>query len=178
LFSWLIEMPSLSETLARKRVTYRRPILTLPNIVVIDVPSEFAHPDLSLGRYYAIMVESGAEARELNAFLDADREFLRAPDLLDHRSSALDATRITLARYEPPIGGWPFVFLCHWPSAYAAAVPERTDLFARGVYTIEMFEDADALSVAAATLIETLASRGEVAFTAIDGETMGTIGRA
>jgi hypothetical protein len=168
----------LSDTLAKRRLTYRRPIPTLPNIVVIDVPEPFAHPDLSLGRYYAIMVETGAEARELNAFLDAVREFLVPPDLLDHRPSALTASSITLARYDPPLDGWPYILLCHWPAAYAAVVPERTDLFARGAYTIEMFEDDATLTAATANLIETLARNGELTLDAVAGEMTAAIGQA
>lgn len=168
----------LSDTLARRRATYRRPIPTLPNILVVDLPEEFANPDLSLGRYYGIMVETAAEARELNAFLDAERQFLVAPDLLDHRSSALQAQQITIAHYEPPLAGWPFILLCHWPAAYAAAVPDRRDMFARGAYTIEMFESEIERAGASAALIEALGRQGDLTLTNLAYETIGAIGRA
>jgi len=171
-------MNRLVDTLARRRILYPRPIVTLPDILVIDIPAPFASASLSLGRYYPIMIETGAERRELDAFLAAPREGIVAPDLLDRRASALVATRVMLSIYAPPESGWPFVLLCHWPKAYTAMVADGTDMFARGAYTVEMFETEAALLSTSSALIATLGGRHEVEVSLISAEGSAPAGSA
>src|SRR5258706_8128423 len=104
----LPRMVRLSDSLARRRLLYPRPLATLPDLLVIDVPARFAHPSLSLGRYYGIMIETAAEQEEIDAFLAADRDALVPPSLLDRRPSALATARITMVEYAPPAPTWPW----------------------------------------------------------------------
>jgi hypothetical protein len=132
----------LTDVLASRRCLYRRPVPTCADVVVLDIPPSFAAPTLSLGRYYPIIVETEAEAAELERFLSIDRIDLVTPDLLDRRPSALIASRITFCRYDPPQTGWPWLLLCHWPAAFTQMVDPQEDHFARSAYTIECFGSA------------------------------------
>jgi hypothetical protein len=173
-----LEMVRLTDFLARRRCLYPRPIATLPDLLVIDVPVRFAHPSLSLGRYYAIMVETAAEQEEIDGFLAADRDSLVPPSLLDRRPSALTTARITIVEYAPPAPTWPWVLLCHWPRSYASLVPAEADLFARGAYTVEMFEAARSLADAEAMLLATLGQNTSLSVTTIKSGDMAAGGRA
>lgn len=155
-------MTRLSDTLARRRVLYRRPIATLPDIMMLDIPIPFANAALPLGRYYPIIVETGAELLELEAYLDATRPSVIVPDLLDRRESALAAARITLAHYAQPGPDWPFLLLCHWPRAYTRLVAPSADMFARGSYTMELLRTAPQLGYQSRMLIETLRTGQDV----------------
>ncbi len=154
-------MYALDHDLARRRLLYARPQATLPDVVLIDVPPRYAHPSLPLGRYYPIVVETEAERAELEAFLAAPRDAPVRPDLFDRRPSALVGTRITFAIYPPPFDGWPQLLLCYWPADYAG-LADDPELFARGAYTIEAFETAEALSAASSVLLATLGRESDV----------------
>ncbi len=171
-------MIRLSETLARRRMLYPRPIATLPDILVVDVPAPFAHPSLSLGRFYGIMIESSAEYDEFEAFLVTARPALVPPDLLDRRPSALITARIAMIEYVPPIPDWPWVLLCHWPATYAGVVPAEKDMFARGAYTVEMFETEQKLADAATVLLATLGRTADIAVHMISGDGPVAVGHA
>jgi len=138
-------MDSLSSTVARHRVLYPRPILAMPDILMIDLPAEFHSASLPLGNYHPILIETVAEHRELEAWLDEKREVPSSPDLLDSRPSALLADYITVAHYGPPFEGWPYVLLCHWPPDLAAAAPKELRIFTRGAYTTDLYRDRDRL---------------------------------
>lgn len=155
-------MYALDQDLARRRLMYPRLLPTLPDIMVIDIPGRFAAVSLPLGRYYPIMVETECEKGELDLFLTRRRAGPVAPDLLDHRETQLATYQITMASYSPPLSGWPFVLLCHWPKKYTVMALEQ-DVFARGAYTVEMFESAEELYDAAAFLLEVLERGGQVA---------------
>jgi hypothetical protein len=171
-------MVRLSDTLARRRRLYPRPLATLPDLLVIDVPAPFAHASLSLGRYYGIMIETAAEQEEIEVFLAADRDALGPPSLLDRRPSALTTAHITMVEHAPPAAKWPWVLLCHWPRSYASLVPAEADMFARGAYTVEMFEAAQSLADAAVLLLATLGQNTSVSVTRITSGDMAVGARA
>ena len=108
-------MVSLSTKVARRRVFYPRPILAMPDILMIDIPAELREPSLLLGRYCPILVETAAEQRELEAYLEEEHEQPCPPDPFASRPSTLPNDHITVAHYGPPVEGWPYVILCRWP---------------------------------------------------------------
>jgi hypothetical protein len=172
------EMVRLSDDLAAIRRLYARPIATMPDIMVIDIAARYRHPTLSMGRYYAVMIESEAEQHEFNGFLTADRPAPVAPALLDRRPTAVAGDRITIAVYAPPERDWPWLLLCHWPAAFAASAPADFDLFARGAYTIEMFEDEFASIAGARGLLASLGRHSDVKLTLITRERLPMAGQA
>jgi hypothetical protein len=129
----------LIDTLASRRIYYPRPIPTVPDILLVDVPSRYCGSNLALGRYYPVILETLAEMSEFEAFLCMRRTEPVSPNLLDRRPSALQTDDIVFARYSPPAAGWPWVLLCRWPLRYTAMVPSVGDDFARGAYTIDVF---------------------------------------
>ncbi|MDB5575719.1 MAG: hypothetical protein JWR80_895 [Bradyrhizobium sp.] len=171
-------MVRLSDDLAAIRRLYTRPIATMPDVMVIEIAPLYRHPTLSMGRYYAIMIESDAELHEVDNFLTADRPAPVAPALLDRRPTAVVGDRITLAVYAPREGGWPWLLLCHWPVAFAASARADADLFARGAYTIEMFEDEVASIAGAKALLASLGRHSDVKLTLITRERLPKAGQA
>lgn len=141
-------MVSLSTSVARHRIFYPRPMFSMPDILMIDMAAGSGGANLSLGRYHPILVETITEQHELEAHLDEDRDVSCAPDLLDGRPSVLPADHITIAQYGPPVDDWPYVLLCRWPPNLAAAAPAELKMFARGAYTIELFDDHEQLEQA------------------------------
>lgn len=148
----------LSDDLAATSFCYDRPLPTLPDILLIDVPARYASDSLPLGRFYPIMVETQAEWSELTSFLHRPRPALIAPDLLDRRPTACLSETILIARYAPPAPTWPWVLLCCWPAAHTALAPE-SDFFARQTYTVEVFWTLEALQTTERNLLETLDGR-------------------
>lgn len=146
----------LIDQLAARRIYYHRPLPTLPDILLIDVPSQFSGPGLALDRYYPVILETAAEAHEFEAFLCARRSRLVAPALLDRRPSALHSEDIIFARYSPPAPDWPWLQLCCWPRHYAALALDPEEMFARGAYTVDAFDDADGIGSAELRLLATL----------------------
>jgi len=128
----------LIDDLAARRVLYRRPLTTMPDVLLIDIPPAYGSPSLPLGRFFPVILETEAEYREMQAFLEQDRPQLAAPSLFDRRPSMLRSDAIVFARYAPPGAGWPWLLLCHWPEDCIALVPPGGDHFARGSYTIEV----------------------------------------
>jgi hypothetical protein len=163
----------LVDDLAARRILYGRPLATLPDVLLIDIPRAFASHSLPFGRYYPVIIETDAEYAEMETFLDRDRPSLVVPDLLDRRPSALSGDDIVFARYAPSAPGWPWLLLCRWPVDYAAMVPQNDDHFARGTYTCEVFEAFDDLADAEARLLEVLGSHRPVRLAAMP-EIMGT----
>lgn len=161
-------MYALSHDLACRRILYPRPLPTLPDILLIDVPPRFAHTSLPLGRYYPIVVETGAEHREVEAFLTAPRNAPVQPALLDRRGTALETSRIVFAAFAPPAADWPHVLLCHWPAHYVALAAD-CDLFARGAYTSEVFDTFEELAAAANRLLAVLGDTSLLSVTLIGG---------
>jgi hypothetical protein len=163
----------LVDDLAARRILYGRPLATMPDVLLIDIPSSYASPSLPLGRYYPVIIETDVEYLEMEAFLDRDRPLLVAPDVLDRRASGLRGDDIVFARYAPSAPGWPCLLLCRWPVDYAALVPQNDDHFARGAYTCEVFETIDELADAQARLLGVLGSHRPVRLAALP-EIMGT----
>jgi hypothetical protein len=163
----------LSDHLAARRCLYSRPLATMPDILLIDIPSAFASASLPFGRYYPVIIETDAEYAEMEAFLDLARSRLIPPDLLDRRASALRGDDIIFARYAPSSPVWPWLLLCRWPADYAAMVPAQGDYFARGAYTCEVFEAVEDMADAEARLLEVLGSHRPVRLAALP-EIMGT----
>lgn len=130
----------------------------MPDVLLIDIPADFASPSLPLGRYYPVIIETDAEATEIQVFLNQDRSRLVTPDLLDRRPSAVRGDDIVFARYAPPCPGWPWLLLCRWPEAYTALVPGHDDHLARGAYTSECFEMIEELLETEQRLFATLGS--------------------
>lgn len=148
----------LVDDLASRRILFGRPLATMPDVLLIDVPPVYAAPSLPLGRYYPVIIETAAEYAEMAAFLAMDRPRLIVPDLFDRRPSALLADDIVLARYAPPGPDWPWLMLCRWPADYAAMVPQQGDHFARGAYTSECFRTMEEVLDAERRLFATLGS--------------------
>ncbi len=159
--------------LAARRILYGRPLATMPDVLLIDIPPVYASPILPLGRYYPVILETDAEIAEMMAFLAMDRPRTVVPDLFDRRPSALLVDDIVVARYAPPRPEWPWLLLCRWPASYTVMVPEQGDYFARGAYTSEVFETLEDLARAEARLTGTLGSHCPVHLIALP-ETMGT----
>jgi hypothetical protein len=149
-------MVSLAATLARRRIYYPRPVATLPDILMIDVPRRFAGNRLPLGRFWPVMVETIEEQSELEAFLEEERASLVSPGLLDERPSTMPRTHLTIAHYRPAEAGWPFVQLCQWPAEFAARTSSEERMFARGAYTFELFPGRDSLEKATRILLASL----------------------
>lgn len=146
----------LADGLARRRLRYPRPLPTLPDLLVIDVPPVFAAAALPLGRYYPVIIETEAEWREWEAFIAGERERPVAPDLLDRRGSQLTCDEIALVHYDPPVPGWPWIILCRWPPEHVMLATQGADDFARGAYTIDVLPDEQARADATTVLIATL----------------------
>ncbi|QJU60637.1 hypothetical protein HL653_12490 [Sphingomonas sp. AP4-R1] len=146
----------LIDDLAATRLYYNRPLATLPDILLIDIPPRFSGGGLALGRYYPVILESLAEMHEFEAFLCEPRKTLVAPALLDRRPSGLRASDIIFARYEPQAPNWPWLLICFWPQSYTAMVPPSDDSFARGSYTIDAYSTERELIAAELKLLGTL----------------------
>jgi len=152
-------MVSLAATIARRRIYYPRPIASLPDILMIDIPRRFAGRGLPLTRFYPIMVETAQEQAEVDAFLRRERKALIPPDLLDERLSIFPKAHLTIAHYRPSQAAWPYVQLCQWPTEFAARASSRDRLFARGAYTFELFDDRKRLEEASKVLLASLDRR-------------------
>lgn len=152
-------MVSLAATIARRRISYPRPVASLPDILMIDIPRRFATKRLPLGRFYPIMVETIEDQSEVDAFLEEERDLLVSPDILDERPSTLQREHLTIAHYGPAQSGWPFVQLCQWPAEFAAKASNKDRKFARGAYTFELFRDRKRLETAATVLLASLDRR-------------------
>lgn len=149
-------MVSLASTTARRRIYYPRPVASLPDILMIDIPRRFASKRVARNRFYPIMVETIEEHSELEAFLTAERQSLVPLDLLGERASTLPKGHLTLAHYAPSKPGWPFVLLCQWPAEFAAKMASEDRLFLRGAYTFELFGDRGRLEQASKGLLASL----------------------
>jgi len=161
---------ALTKDLAHRRCLYPRALPTLPDVLLIDVPARFASPDLPLGRYYPIVLETEAEVREIEAFLTEVRPVPVTPNIFDFRPSRLTSERITFAICAPPAPDWPHLLLCHWPACYAALAQDPM-LFARGAYTIEIFSNEAALNRSCDRLLATLGEGIDISVVPISATT-------
>jgi hypothetical protein len=153
-------MVSLASTIARRRIYYPRPVATLPDILMIDIPRRFAGKRHPLGRFYPVILETIEEQSEVEAFLAEERDLVVAPDLLDQRPSTFARQHLTIAHYAPSRTRWPFVQLCQWPPDFAArAASSGERMFARGAYTFELYRDRKRLEEATKVLLESLDRR-------------------
>lgn len=157
----------LVDDLAARRMLYGRPLATMPDVLLIDIPSVYASPSLPLGRYYPIILETWAERLEMEAFLEQDRPQPVAPDIFDRRPSALRGDDIMFARYKPSHPDWPWLLLCRWPEDCVALVPPGGDHFARGVYSTEVFATVAEIERAEALLLAALGAGGPVHIAAL-----------
>ena len=152
----------LVDDLAARRILYGRPLATMPDVLLIDIPSVYASPSLPLGHYYPIILETGAEGAEMQAFLEQDRPQPVAPDIFDRPPSALRGDDVMFARYKPPLPDWPWLLLCRWPDDCVALVTPGGDHFARGVYSTEVFATVAEIERAEAQLMATLGAGAPV----------------
>jgi hypothetical protein len=150
---------TLADGLARARLLYPPPLPSAPHILVIDVPTMSRGAGLGLGRYYAIIIETDAELEEVERYLMTERAEPLLPNLLDYRPSNVWTDTVLICRYDPPADGWPWLVLAHWPPIYAQAAKVRGIAMARGCYSFDLFEQADAADTHCVELLETLASR-------------------
>ena len=146
-------MVSLAATLARRRIYYPRPVASLPDILMIDIPRRFASKRLPSGRFYPIILETVEEQSEVEAFLAEERDSVIRPDLLDGRPSTSAREHLTIAHYKPSKTSWPYMQLCQWPAEFAARASSRDRVFARGAYTFELFRDRRQLEEATRVLL-------------------------
>ncbi|MGB3930857.1 MAG: hypothetical protein WBL20_18075 [Sphingobium sp.] len=169
----------LSRHLASRRVLYPSITIAAPSVLVIDIPPLLRGDGLALGRYYAIILETDFELRELEDFLDAPRDAPVAPDLLDHRPSGLRSDSVLISRYEPPEEGWPWLLVCRWPEFYAAIARGMSDCaMARGCYTTELFEHPEDLDAHSLALLESLGKREDISIRLIAAEALPPAGNA
>lgn len=152
----------LVDSLAARRRIYPRALITMPDLMVIDVAPAFRSASLPLGRYYPVILETDAEIAEMSEFLLLDRPFPVPPDLFDYRPSALETDDIIIGRYDPPEAGWPWLLLCHWPPSYVALAPDPVRDFARGCYTIETFASFEEADRATQLLLASLGHRSNI----------------
>jgi hypothetical protein len=152
-------MVTLAGTIARRRIYYPRPLASLPDILMIDMPRRSATTRAALKRFYPIMVETVEEQSEIEAFLAKERDEIVVPGLLNERLSTFPREHLTIAHYRPSQADWPYVQLCQWPADFAARLSGRDQLFARGAYTFELFRDRQRLEKAASALVATLDRR-------------------
>lgn len=129
----------LIDDLAARWFLYRRPLATMPDVLLIDVPAGYASSSLPLGRYYPVILETGDELREFLAFLEEERPQPVAPPLFDHRPSMLRCNAIVFARYRPPELGWPWLHVCHWSEECVSMVLPTDEHFARGAYSTDVY---------------------------------------
>ncbi|MBS49508.1 MAG: hypothetical protein CMN60_17740 [Sphingobium sp.] len=146
----------LIDQLAAERIYYHRPLPTLPDILLIDIPPGFSGDGLALGRYYPVILETLAEMQEFEAFLCERRTELISPSLLDRRPSGLRTDDIVFARYRPSAPCWPWLHLCCWPPHYTMTASDPGDNFARGAYTVDAFFSVDEVDAAERLLLATL----------------------
>lgn len=149
-------MHRLVDDLARRRILYRSRLLTAPSVLVIDVPLGSRGPNLSFGRYYPIILKTESEVVEVEGFLEAPREKLLSPNLFDRRPSNLQTDNILISRYDSPEQGWPWLSICRWLTSYAERGEAMIGEMARGCYSMEMFETADALDAHSVLLVQLL----------------------
>lgn len=169
----------LSRSLAGRRILYPSTTIAAPSVLVIDIPPGLRGEGLALARYYAIILETDIELRELEDFLDAPRDAPVPPDLLDHRPSALRADSVLISRYDPPEEGWPWLMVCRWPESYASIAREVPGCaMARGCYTTELFERPEHLDAHSLALLESLGANHELSIRLIAAEALPPAGNA
>src|SRR4051812_527471 len=132
-------MITLGATIARRRIYYPRPLASLPDILMIDMPRRSAARRLALKRFYPIMVETVDEQAEIEAFLAQERDRIVAPDLLDERLSTFPREHLTIAHYRPSQAGWPYVQLCQWPADFAARISSKDRRLPHRPHQLERF---------------------------------------
>ena len=155
-------MATLATTIARRRIYYPRPIASLPDILMIDIPRRFASKKLARKRFHLVMVETVEEHAEFERFLEQERDVVVAPDLLDERLSTFPKEHLTIAHFRPSQPGWPYVQLCQWPAEFAARASNQHPMFARGAYTFELFRERKRLEAATTVLLASLDQRHPV----------------
>ncbi|WP_454887919.1 hypothetical protein [Sphingomonas oryzagri] len=152
----------LDDQLAARRLLYTAPLITAPAVMAIDIPALLAGQGLALGRYYIVVIENDDELAEFETFLAADRPALCPPDLLDRRAANRETTAISFFEFAPSEPGWPWILLCHWPSAYAWAAGNDPDAFARGAYTMEAFATREDFASALQSHVSVFGAHAEV----------------
>lgn len=169
----------LSEQLARRRMLYPSSTIAAPSVLVIDVSPRHRGAGLALGRYYAIVLETDDELKELQRFLDAPRLAPVPPDLFDHRPSRLRSDNVLISRYEPPEEGWPWLLVCRWPESYAAAASGIPGCdMARGCYTTELFDKAEDVDSHSLAILQLLNSNSEISVRLIAADVLPPGGSA
>jgi hypothetical protein len=145
-------MVALSPATARQRLFYPRPVAPMPDLLMIDMSVGVRESAPSFRRFHPILCETIAEHDEFAAHLDAEHGPI-ASEPLDARPSLLPADHTTIAHYGPPVDGWPYVLVCRWPPDLTAVAPKDLNMFARGAYTVELFDSHDQLEQATERLL-------------------------
>jgi hypothetical protein len=146
--------------------------------MVIDIPPSSRGAGLALDRYYLVIIETQAELAEFERYLHEPRVRPTPPDLLDHRASGLSSDQVIITQLDPPEPGWPWVSICKWPDSFARAGREQNLPMARGAYTMESFETAEALQVHHAQLLQSLEQKHGATVRQIAGELLSEPGTA
>ncbi len=149
-------MVSLNPDVVRYRVFYPRPVASMPDILMIDMSAGSREGAPSFRRFHAILCETIDEQRIVETYLDDQRDGPFLSDPLDMRPSALPADHTTIAHYAPPADNWPYVLLCCWPPDLTALAPRDLNMFARGAYTVELFDGPEQLEKATERLLALL----------------------
>lgn len=149
-------MISVSGAVAGNRVFYPRPVAPMPDLLMIDLSAGCPGSAGSSGRFQPILCETIFEQQEVEACLDEASGAPDPADFLDNRPSVLPPGHTTIAHYGPPADGWPYVLLCRWPPELTAVAPKDLNMFVRGTYTVELFDDHDQLELATERLLALL----------------------
>lgn len=149
-------MVSLSPAVARLRLFYPRPVAPMPDLIMIDMSGGVRDTAPAVRRCHPILCETIAEQEEFEAYLDEEHDDPFPSDPLDVRPSVLPTEHTTIAHYGPPLDGWPYVLVCRWPPDLTAVAPRDLNMFARGAYTVELFDDRGQLESATERLLALL----------------------
>lgn len=149
-------MVSLNSDVARHRVFYPRPVAPMPDILMVDMCAGSIESAPSSRRFHPLLCETIDDQQDAEAYLDEPRDGPFPSDPLDARPSALPADHIMIAHYAPPAASWPYVLLCRWPPDLTVAAPTDLNLFVRGAYTVELFDDHAQLEQATERLMALL----------------------
>jgi len=149
-------MVLLTTDVAERRVFYPRPVAPMPDLLMIDVSADDGEGAPPPRRFHAILCETIGDQQRAEDYLDERRDGWFSTDVLDARPSTLPTDHTTIAHYAPPAKHWPYVLLCRWPPDLTAAAPSDLNMFARGAYTVELFDDHDQLEQATERLLALL----------------------
>jgi hypothetical protein len=146
-----VEMARIPPRPALRRMIYPRPVADLPDILMVDVPSEKLSNAVG-ERFHPILVETAAELGEIDQWLGRPPRGTWWPYDFNHRPSLLATPQVVIAHYAPLTYGWPFVLLCRWPDSVIALARPGGELL-RDCYTCDLFMSHARIEIASDALV-------------------------